>query len=53
MNLGRFALDSIAIISGIFSGDILSIGIGAFDLGMMVYTNFKGVYDNISEIHKL
>lgn len=26
---------------------------GAFDLGMMVYTNFKGVYDNIDEIHKL
>ena len=53
MNLGRAALDIFAIVSGISSGNLLSIGLGAFDLAMMTYSNIKGVYENISQINSL
>lgn len=52
-NLGRAALDIVAIVSGISSGNLLSIGLGAFDLAMMTYSNIQGVYENISQINNL
>ena len=47
INLGRAAIDAISIASGLASGNVLSVGMGAFDLGLMIYTNIKGVYQNI------
>jgi hypothetical protein len=53
INLGRFALDMVAIASGIASGNILSVGMGVLDLGMMTFMNIKGVFENIDQIDKL